>query len=453
MEGKPMGNFHQDFKRMVDDVPVPTKKLDQLANTTLEEVRRKKNRTFHNRQRLFASVASVMVIIISSLLFSTYLLGQASISTEDSILFTKGDAGLKRMVEEERVKELFLVSEDQGVKVTLVEAFLDNNQLAFSYSVQLKEEHRELMTEDQSNISMKVISDGKTIVEDSTSSRVNAKLEYSEIFTLRDANIKRIHDSSEMEIHIGEINGVKGEWSFKFPLEKEREYIERKQDAPFVDKLGNSFFLSGIQLTPSMLQFNMKRELIVENEQNSLSTLEIAVITEKEGEFFIERLLRRSSESRNAYHPQELDLSMVEKIEIARGTDSYQYQIIPFISNYKREIVEDNRPDEKFIFEEIRVPFLEGEILTAPSPIEVVEIKNSVDFTIVYYAMDTSVPRFPTIINRENDSWNYPISFKLHGDFVEVKYPKVKENESLELFVYDTDYQTFPGLDIRLDFK
>jgi hypothetical protein len=430
-----MGNFQRDIKRMVEEVTVPTDKLDATVNAALKIVKNKENSTNSKKRNYLAGVASIFLFAIGSLLISTYLLGSATNEVNESIFHKLGDVGLQRMVEEGRVTDLSLEAVDQEIKVTLEEGYLDNNQLAISYHIE--------MEQDIENVSFELFVDGNSV------GRVGSSLfAHSDIFSFEPT--KYFPDHPELKLQIHQINQVQGDWSFSFDLKKDTELYEVTNYAVKEDYNGQIFSIDNIIQTPSMMQLLTTTKLLADEVSEGFRAQRISIVAVAEnGENVFADF---SHISDHAYAFNQIPNKLRELVKVQRGIDFKSYKIVPYFVTYKGQ---EFRSDYSigYTWDEIAAPLEKGTVLELASPIKVVEIESGKEQTVVYYEMDAPLPVYPVIIDRETEQEYEPISFKHHGTNIAVTYPKVPEKKSIELFMYDATYQVFSDLEIEIELK
>lgn len=456
-----MEKLHQDVKRMVDSIPVPEYKLNATVEAAIEIGKNQRKRSFMNKQNAFASIASIFILAVGALLISSYSTGSlteqsgTNTSYEESIFYqTALDEGLKRMVMEGRTKDLSLVSEDQGIKVFLEKGYLDNKQLALSYRLEFEDSvDVKARTMENSMISSKLLVDGFSKGNYGQGGwKTKEVIEKGDIMTF-DAT-KGIPANPELELRIDSINGVQGNWDFKFKLKKEEEYIAVSDIPAKKDKNGNYFSVNHAELTPSHLLLRTTTQLRLDKEMPKHSSMEFSIVAPgKDGFTNIIKDGRRSSNYNSGYNgtlPSTLTIN--EQVEIPREFNTYSYKIVPYIFTFKGEETADKNG---FMADEFHTPFKAGSVLEGNSDIKAVAIKTEQDRTVVTYEMDLNpvVPSFPAIADRKKTQWLTASSFREKDGYVEVIYPKVEDPDEVEFELWDTSYILFPELEIDLKLK
>ncbi|MCC3358782.1 DUF4179 domain-containing protein [Bacillus sp. REN16] len=449
-----MEKLHQDIKSMVDHVSVPTDKLNETVQTALSSGKRQRKRHLLQVPHVMASIASLFILAIGGVLFASYYLGTVEkevpmsgnegTAHTDSIFYNVGDAGLKRMATEGKTKNLSLESEDQGLKVILEEGYLDSQRMAISYRLDLTGAMEFIK---ETSISLDLYVNGKYKGNHGYSGmHTNTMFNTGDIFHFETS--EGFPEHPEIEIRVTSINNVEGNWVFTFDLDKEDEYIKKSNVAEKGDKKGNYFTVNQARLTPSHLQLNARTTLMLEKSYTNLSHFELSVVAlDPNGTKYLEDYNRRSSN--DSYQLEEPELTINEKVEIPRRTDSYFYKIVPYIVTYKGEKVSDNG----YVWDEITAPFKQGSILETDSKIMVVEIKDKPGETIVYYEMNSLLPIFPKIIDSNHDTEYRAISYQQQDSLYEVTYQKVKNPDSLQFLMYDAAYEVFSDLEVEIDLK
>ncbi|MEH7223306.1 DUF4179 domain-containing protein [Bacillus sp. JJ1566] len=449
-----MEKLHQDIKSMVDHVTVPTDKLNETVQTALLSGNRQRKRYFFQMPTIMASIASLFILAIGGVLFTSYYFGPEDhfngkkgtegVSYTDSIFYNVGDAGLKRMAMEGKTKNLSLESEDQGLKVILEEGYLDSQRMAISYRLELTGSMEFIK---ETSISLDLYVDGNYKSNPIYSGmHTNTVFDTGDVFQFETS--EGFPENPEIEIHITSINNVEGNWSFTFDLLKEKEFIKKSSVAKKEDKKGNYFAVNQARLTPSHLQLNTGTKLKLEKSYPELSHYDIKVVAlGSDGIVYLDNQSRRGGN--DSYDLDAPELMINEKVEIPRKSNSYLYKIIPYIVTYEGEKVTDNG----YIWDEITVPFNHGAILETDSKIKVADIKNEPGRTIVYFEMDALLPIFPIIRDRSNEIDYQAISYKKHDRLLEVTYPKVKNPESSQLLMHDATYEVFSDLELEIDLK
>lgn len=439
-----MGNFQRDIKRMVEEVSVPTDKLDATVNTALRIAKNKESFANSKKRNYLAGVASIFLLAIGSLLISTYLHGSATNEVNESILYKLGDAGLQRMVLEGRVTDLSLEAVDQEIKVTLEEGYLDNNQLAISYHIE--------MEQDIENVSFELFVDGNSVGNiGSTWGQGTSSLPHSDIFSFEQTKSFPVHPELRLQFH--QINQVQGDWSFSFDLKKETELYEVTNYAFKEDHNGQFFSIDNIIQTPSRIQLSTTTKLLADEVSDGFRDQWISIVAVAEnGDNVFYTDFSRSSNTEHAYAKNHFPDKLLETVKVARGIASNSYKIVPYFVTYKGQ---EFRSDYStgYIWDEIAAPLEKGTVLEMASPIKVVEIDFGNEQTVVYYEMDATLPVYPVIIDRESEQEYEPISFKHQGTNIAVTYPKVPEKSSIELYMYDATYQVFSDLEIEINLK
>ncbi|CEG25478.1 DUF4179 domain-containing protein [Bacillus sp. B-jedd] len=456
-----MEKLHLDVKRMVDSIPVPEYKLNATVEAAIEIGKNQRKRSFMNKQNALASIAAVFILAIGTLLISSYdrnsLTGQSEkiIPYEDSIFYQASlDEGLKRMAMEGRTKDLLLVAEDQGIKVFLEKGYLDNKQLALSYRLEFAENaDLKAKTLEKTDISTMLLVDGLSKGPSGYSGMPTKDvIEKGWVMTF-DAT-KGIPSNPELELRIDSINGIQGNWDFKFKLKKEEEYIAVSDTPEKNDKNGNSFSVNHAELTPTNLQLRTTTQVKLEKEMPKYSFLEFSIVAPGNNGFtHIIKMHGRSSNKDNVYSGLlPSDLTLNEQIDIPRETNSYSYKIVPYIFTFKGEETADK---SGIMADEYYTPFKAGTVLEGKSDIKAVAIKTDQEKTVVTYdmALNPVVPKFPVIADREKTQWLTASSFREKDGYVEVVYPKVENPDEVEFVLWDTSYILFPELEIDLKLK
>lgn len=449
MEEIVMEKLHQDIKSMVEQVAIPDQKLNDTVQNALFKAKRKDKRNFFTTPNVVATIASVVVLTFGALLYTSYdqsVNGQ----NETSVMFNLGDEGLQRLVKEGYVQTLSLEAEDQGVKVVLNEGYLDNYQLAVSF--QIETDNQKIVTPEKTEISYEWFLEGKSIgptgIGGWSGILTEEFINKGEIFTYLET--EDFPTISDLELKIYSINEVEGDWHFQFQLDKEQEHIVSNDLIEASDKLGNTFQIYQAELTPSQLVMKTNARLLVHDPDSEYREYELAVIgIGEDGTKYL-----TGSMSSSTYDTPKIEKyqEFYRRIEIPRGVNVYSYEVVPYIATYRGEEVPVEHGKAYNIYKHT-VPFAEGEVLGAESPIKVEKIREDSDKIIVTYKMDLSLPVFPSIQNRDTEKAFYPISFKQRGNSVDVTYPKVKASNNLELYMYQATYQTFPNLKTRIDLK
>ncbi|MCJ8008166.1 hypothetical protein ACFFF5_11055 [Lederbergia wuyishanensis] len=455
-----MEKLQRDIKSMVDNVAIPTDKLNKTVHTAISHARKQKKHSLFNRQHVMVSIASTFVLVIAAILFATNYpksselaegitskQGIGHFSYTDSIFYAVGDDGLKRMAIEGKVKNLSLESEDQKIKVILKEGFLDSHQMALSYRIEFNDEVASAL--DNTTIETELLVDGISNGYSGFGGMKTKEIsEKGDIFYFETSN--GFPTNPELEIRIHSINEVEGNWSFTFNLQKEEEYLTKSNITSREDDSGNYFSVNNAYLTPSKLVLNTKTEITLKKAMPANSYLFMSVVAlGPDGYIYLSDPLRQYSNDTSAsYDPITNDRKINEFLEIPRGISTYSYKIVPYIATYKGEKV----GEYEYKWNEITSPFSQGAILETDSRIKVAEIKNDTEETVVYYETDTLLPIFPKIIDRENDIMLDAISYKKDGKFIEVTYPKIDKPESMELLMYEATYKVFKDLEIGIDF-
>ncbi|MBS4198138.1 DUF4179 domain-containing protein [Bacillus sp. FJAT-49732] len=455
-----MEKLQRDIKSMVDNVAIPTDKLNKTVHTAISIVRKQKKHSLFNRQHVMVSIASIFVFVIVAILFATNYPKSPELaegitskqtteyfSYDDSIFYAVGDDGLKRMAIEGRVKDLSLESEDQKIKVILKEGFLDSHQMALSYRVEFNDEVAS--THDNTTIETELLVDGISNGNSGFGGMKTKEIrEKGDIFHFETSN--DFPTNPELEVRIHSINGVQGNWSFTFNLQKEKEYIKKSSLASKEDNSGNYLSVNNAYLTPSKLVLNTKTEITLNKAMpdNSFLFMSVVALGPDGNNYLSDPLRQYSNDSGASYDPITDNRTINEFLEISRGISTYSYKIVPFIATYKGEKV----GEYGYKWNEITSPFNQGAILETDSLIKVAEIINNTDETVVYYEMEDLLPIFPKIIDRENDIMLEALSFKKDGKFIKVTYPKISNPETLELLMYDATYKVFKELEIGIDF-
>ncbi|WP_449538712.1 hypothetical protein [Ferdinandcohnia sp. Marseille-Q9671] len=452
-----MEKLRQDIKSMVDKVSVPTEKLNETIQVALSSGNKRRKPSLLKMPNALASIASIFILAIGGLLFTSYYFGPPEKETQfssqeqaekiqyaDSILYNVGDAGLKRMAMEGRTKNLSLESEDQGVKVILEEGYLDSQQMAISYRLDLTGSMKFIK---ETSISLDLFVNGKYRGNHGYSGMgTNELFDSGDIFQFETS--ERFPEHPEIEIRIKSINNIEGNWAFTFDLQKEKEYIKKSSVAEKIDEKGNIFKINQALLTPSHLQLNTRTTLMLEKSYSDYSHFEMSIIAlGSDGIVFLEDYIRRSGN--DSYQLEAPELTVQEKVEIPRNKNLYLYKVVPYIVTFKGEKIDDNG----YIWDEITAPFLKGAVLETNSQIKVAAIKENAGETIVSYNMETLLPIFPIIKDRNNDTEYRAISYKQQENLLEVTYPKVKNPESSQFLMYDATYDVFSDLEVELDLQ
>ncbi|MDG5787141.1 DUF4179 domain-containing protein [Evansella sp. AB-P1] len=451
-----MKKFQGDVKNLIDNVSVPTNRLNNTVNQAIETAKSQKNVRFHKKQKLWASVASMLVLALGSLLLTTHFLGAADKQEQESILYAQGHAGLQRMVEEDRQTNLSLVALDKNIKVTIEEGYLDNSELALSMTINMPQN---MNLYSNSNMYEPTLH-GELFVNGISRSNfsyshhsIKHDYTFETIYTLDQT--RNIQENDEITIEIDNINGVDGNWRFSFHLEKEEEYIENRDYTTVEDAIGNSFYIGTKRLSPTLLEFTAKTTIVEGEPLEGFSTYEMSVIAiGDDGEMFIQDWYSRGSNQYEApYHPEEFPFTLGESVKVSRSVDAYTYRVTPYIASYNaREVI---IPDGGigYNWDRIAVPLEKGAIISTESPVEVLAIIQEEEHTIVHITMDPSIPVMPRIAERGSKDHTKAISYKINDNFIEVKYPKLEELKSQEIFMFDATYQVFPELTQKFSLK
>ncbi|MDR4888103.1 DUF4179 domain-containing protein [Fredinandcohnia sp. QZ13] len=449
-----MEKLHRDIKSMVDHVSVPTEKLNETVQTALLSGKKKRKLHIFQRPNLMASVASLFILAIGGILFSSFYLGPSEkevhfsgnegISYTESIFYHVSDAGLKRMAMEGMTKNLALESEDQGLKVILEEGYLDSQRMAISYRL---DRTGSMEVIEETSISLDLYVNGKSMGNHGFNGmKTNQLVETGDVFQFETS--EEFPEHPEIEIRIKSINNIEGDWSFTFDIEKKEEFIKKSSLASKEDHKGNYFSVGQARLTPSILVLNTGTKLKLEKKYSDLSHYEISITAlGADGTVYLDHYSRRGGN--DSYDLKAPELMINEKVEIPRKSNSYLYKLVPYIATYNGEKVGDNG----YIWNEISAPYNQGVILETDSKIKVFEIKEEPNETIVYYEMDTLLPIFPIIIDRNNNLEYQAISYKQKDSLLEVTYPKVKDPASSQFLMYDASYEVFSDLEVEIDLK
>lgn len=468
-----MDKLQREIKSMVDHVTVPTKKVNDTVQAAILSANKSKNRSFNIKHNIIVGIASVFVIAIGALLFSSYSPefgidgnrtlvtptpeksatkpNHAAIPYSDSIFFNKGDEGLKRMALEEKTQNISLASEDKGIKVILEEGYIDNQRMAISLRldpINLNE------TEEVSNILMELLVDGESKGTHGFGGGLEMKELVDEGGILQFTDLGNLPSQPKIEINIQSINEIEGNWSFSFDMPKEEEDIQESDIAEKTDKTGNRLSINEAHLTPSLLKLNTTTSIKLEENMPENSFLSTSCVSiGPDGVVYFSGPSRSYSNDANAHKPIVSEKTINESLEIPRGNDLYSFKIVPYIVTFNG--AEPTSDGNGFNWDEITSPFQEGEILEASPKIKVEKIIYDTNKTVVNYKMDLdpSLPRVPTIINHETVELFEAISFKKQDNLIEVTYPKVENPESLELFMYDATYKVFSDLAIEFDLR
>ncbi len=457
MEEIHMEKLHQEIKSMVDHVSVPTEKLNETVQTALLSGKKQQIGSLFQMPNVMASIASLFILAIGGILFTSYYLGSTendthfsgkelaeSITYTDSIFYQVGDAGLKRMAMEGNTMNLSLESEDQGLKVILEEGYLDSQRMAISYRLDLTGSMESVK---ETSISLDLYVNGKYKGSHGIGGlHTNQLFDTGDIFQFETS--EGFPEHPEIEIRITSINNIEGKWSFIFDLQKEEEFIKKSSVAEKGDKKGNHFTVNQAHLTPSHLQLNTRTTLMLDNSYTDLSHFELSVTAiGPDGVVYLEDYTGRSSN--DSYLLKGPEITVNEKVDIPRKMNAYLYNIVPYIATHKGEKVDDNG----YTWDEITAPFNKGVMIETNSKIKVVGIKDNPGETIVYYEMKSELPIFPKIIDRRNEIEYQAISYKKQDKLLEVTYPKVKDSKSSQFFMYDATYEVFSDLEVELDLK
>ncbi|WP_047985474.1 DUF4179 domain-containing protein [Ornithinibacillus californiensis] len=440
-----MEKLQQEIEMMVDQIAIPDQKLNAAVQDSLQKARRKRKRFSISKQNLIATFAAVFVLSFGVLLFQSSQEFTSGENTQ-STMYSQGDEGLQRLVNEGKVQNLSLEAEDQGIKVLLQEGYLDNHQLAVSFQLDVESN---VKLPEEASLSYEWVVNGNKLGGTSWGGiRTDDLLENGEILPFPDA--ENFPASSDFELRITNINEVEGDWSFRFHLDKQEEYIVKDDFPETTDALGNFFHVRKAVLTPSQLELKTNANLSVSKAESGYQLYEVAVIGIGEDDTrHLTGSMRMSSDRR----PKVENLkNFYSSFEVPRGANVYSYEVIPYVATYQGEEV----PVEHGVahdFYKITVPFAEDEVLGSESPIKVQQIKQEAKATVVTYAMDPSIPEFPRIYNREADEMISAVSYKNSGNNYEVTYPKVNKNKNLEFLIYDVSYQLFPDLATKIELK
>ncbi|MGE8205918.1 DUF4179 domain-containing protein [Heyndrickxia sp. NPDC080065] len=451
-----MEKLQHDIENMVDRVSV-SNKLDETVQKAIEIAKKKKRRSLIYKEKMIASLAAILILGIGTVIFFTYYPDQAtnrlgdSVSYTDSVLYKTADEGLKRMAKEGKAQLLSLVSEDKGVKFFLEEGYLDDQQLAVTYRVEFDKSQIEKI-DDESVINLEWFVDGKPQIEEGFGG-LNTKelMDNGDVFIF-DTD-RGLPEEPKIDIRIKSINGIQGDWSFTFGLKKQKEFISDSKSVAKEDELGNSIVINNVNLTPSKLELNLSTTLaqkeLLQDQGNTFRDLIILALGSDGFSYF--ETPRRSSNSENAYSTAS-NGTILEKIEVPRGIDTYTYKFIPFISSHKGKATAEGNEG---IWDEITGPYREGTILDGNSKIKVVSIEENNQRTVIRYKMNQEpfLPIFPLLADRESNILYEAISFKKEGDFVEVNYPKIDQNTITEFVLFDATYLVLKDLETLIDLK
>lgn len=473
-----MDKLQREIKSMVDHVSVPTKKVNDTVQAALLSANKSKNRSFNIKHNIIVGIASVFVLAIGALLFTSYSpeLGSNEIDSNntplatptpkksastpnnavipysESIFFNKGDEGLKKMEIEGKTQNISLASEDKGIKVILEEGYIDNQRMAISFRLDPININYE--PEEVSNILIELLVDGESKGTHSFSGGLEMKelVDEGDIFHFTD--LGNLPSQPKIGINIQLINEIEGNWSFSFDMQKEEEDIQQSDRAEKTDEDGSKFSINEAHLTPSLLKLNTTTSINLDKNMPENSFLFTSIVAfGPDGVVYFSGPSRSYSNGANTFEPIVSERTKNESHEIPRGNNSYSFKIVPYIVTFNG--AEPTSDGNGFNWDEITSPFQEGKILEASSKIKVEKIIYDTNKTVVYYDMDLdpSLPRVPTIINHETTEWFEAISFKKQDNFIEVTYPKVENPESLELLMYNATYKVFSDLAIEFDLK
>lgn len=444
-----MDQMERNIKSMVDSVDVPSTKLDETVNRSLQLAKKQTKQTFNRKQNIFASLASIFVLAIGALLFASFMQEDSSSQTlqgstpQNSIIYQVGHDGLKRAVEEGKVKKLSLYAEDQGIGVFLEEAYYDNYKLVVSLRVKGLDD---INKEDNHIGATLIYDDGKPVKPTSgfgglKSSDLLGSGNILEFFTDEiPAN------ASEIMMQITSVNTTKGNWSFPIPITKEDEHIVAEDIATKEAEDGSSFSIRKVELTPSMLVVDVSSRLSSERGYEGLIFHDFFITAiGEDGEKHKENWFRSSSNFSGKIEPF---VSYKQTLEIPRAHNIYRYEFIPYIVTVKGQ-AEDNG----YIWDEILAPYEIGAVLSLDKEITVAKIEENQDSTVVYYEMDTEIPLTPFIVNKEKNIEYSANSYKIEDGYVKVTYPKVTDTDSLQFMMYDATYNVYSDLAIEFDLK
>ncbi|MGY3715507.1 DUF4179 domain-containing protein [Sutcliffiella cohnii] len=443
-----MDQMERNIKRMVDSVDVPSAKLEETVNRSLQIAKKQNNRAFNRRQNIFASIASIFILAIGALLFTSYLQdGKDSTAslTKNSIMFQLGDDSLKRMVVEGRVTDLSLEVEDKGIKVILEEAYLDNLQLAVTYRIEGIEANNYI----SSNTKLRINGNDPEWYKDMNHSDEKTIA----TFTLS----KELPSISDIEFKITSIENIEGDWSFRFPIENQKEYITSNSVVRKTDDVGNFFSLNKQLLTPSTLTIHASSILNIEEDlPRDFSHQEFAVVAiGNDGETYLEPTHHQygTNSLMDITAPSVISNNI---IEINRRKDLYSYKLTPYFVTYKGEKEGGQNRGYSLYLDEIKAPFLkEATLSLQQAKYKVLDIKHYPDKTIVYYDINNLLPHFPKIFDQARETYYDAKSYKVEQDYVRVIYPKINNyhKDSLQLMMYDATYKVYSDLAIEIDMK
>ncbi|WBL15858.1 DUF4179 domain-containing protein [Sutcliffiella sp. NC1] len=447
-----MDQMERNIKSMVDSVDVPSAKLEETVNRSLQIAKKQNNRAFNRRQNIFASIASIFILAIGALLFTSFYqneVGKQSDVLEKSIIYQVGDDALKRMVEEGKVNNISLVAEDQGIRVFFEEAYLDNNQMAVSYRI----DGLDLSRGDiETSIKWDYFINGDLIGHHTFGGLVKSDLFYKGgIFPLHyDTSI--FPSESEIKIQITHIDDIEGNWTFQFPIVKNDEHIVKNINLTKKDLFGNEFTINQAELSPTRLlvdattKFNFTRNLFSGLSQHRF----VVVAIGEDDEMHLERVVSSGSDFRDEIVKHNIPYN--EAMVIPRTINIYKYKIIPYYVQYNGKQV-PSYSGEAYKWDEITAPFETGSVLQLDSMIKVAKIEENKNSTVIYYEMEEEFPIFPIIVNNDKTIELEAKSYKIENDYIKVTYPKVNSKDSVHLLMYDGTYNFYKDLAIEITLK
>ncbi|NRG44484.1 DUF4179 domain-containing protein [Bacillus sp. CRN 9] len=440
-----MEKLQNELKNMIDEVHVPTDKLNAAVDEALKKGRRKHIHNSKGIQRLIVSTVAAAVIGISGIIYSAHHSTQADDPLSDSLLYHYGDEGIQRVVEKGKAQRLNLVAEDQGMKIILEEGYLDDSQMVISYRVEGEKFHNL-----NNHISMLdlTVDDNSSI---NTGIMLNPK---GGLITFSKASLFKIPDQPNIELNINSVGHVDGNWSFNFELKKEEELFKISYFDRIVqkDNQGNSFAITEAKLTPSQLMFRTKLDIKPVSWLQDTSVIEVTQLSVQKDGLIIPEDGFLSYENTNGELERE-NQYFYETSEMPRKTDAHTYRFVPYIATYngQKEDIDDYGTKE-LIRDTMSVPFKVGSTIKINHEIELLDFYEKNEKLIVHFKMNKDLPVFPWLSDNYGENYNIQ-SFKIHDNYIEAHYPKIKNIDNLSMNLYDGNYHLLSDLIIDLEFK
>lgn len=246
-------NVPTQFSNGIDDV------LNRLPEKTVRTVKKKKTKKWFYSG---ISAAALSACLIGSGFVSPVMANVLKeVPVIGSIFTQMDDPILQKVTEQGMITELQKEATDQGITLAIKEVFYDGARLAIGYELTMAENHKPVDSIERGQgvpLHFSATMNGENNLQymaDFEQYPVGEQHYVGKIDMYLDI-IGETASPLMMQLHVSEINNIKGNWQFNFPIENEKLVNETVTFAPSVadELLGVQVKVKEVAFTPATTQ-------------------------------------------------------------------------------------------------------------------------------------------------------------------------------------------------------